>query len=279
MNDILKSINLRLNNPFILSFCISWIFWNWPITVGLLWYNSQSLPQYGYANYSELIIGNSDIFKNFVGPLIFAMAYPFLKWGFNLMQTWVSSKEEKTIKVVSGKGYIPTSKYLNVLEKYDLDVKKLSQIIEDESKTIEENANLRTSLAEKNVSIAEYQKDVQISRKYSENIFLEGKWEVTIKGESGDTVFKEIVSFDRQGKAYKSSRRKKDVIDYVPLNIIFFSYNAIINRGLLIIKNPDGDMDFTFTNCKFDDTFSILEDSKKELNSLSITIGKYSDND
>ncbi|MBL1411550.1 hypothetical protein [Sphingobacterium faecale] len=60
MNDLLKSINLSLNSPFILSFLISWIFWSWPMVVGLLWYNAKTLQLYGYPNYKALIIENAD---------------------------------------------------------------------------------------------------------------------------------------------------------------------------------------------------------------------------
>lgn len=277
MNDLIKSINLRLNNPFILTFCISWIFWNWPITIGLLWYNSTTLPQYGYSNYKELIFANSDFLKNFLGPILVAIAYPFLKWGFNLMQTWVASKEEKTIKKVSSEGYIPTLKYLKVIEKYDLDVKKLSEIIEKESETIEANASLHGELALKNNYIAEYKRDIEITRKYSTNIFLEGIWEVSIKKENQEKIFNEIVSFDPHGRAYKAPRENNDVIDYVPIKIVFFSYNAIINSGVLIINNTSINQNFIFINCKFDEKFILLEDKQMELNSLIISIRKHRD--
>jgi len=103
MNDLLKSINLRLNNPFIFSFIISWIFWNWPIVVGLLWYNATTLQQYGYP-YSKQVALHIHIQTEetkFVGEVYGENLFFFgsLKWNDNytiLMGTDHITFNEKT---------------------------------------------------------------------------------------------------------------------------------------------------------------------------------------
>lgn len=193
MNDILKSISLRLNNPFILSFCTAWIFWNWPIVIGLVWYNSGTIGEFkeGYSSYADLIKGNSSLWRNYFWPLVFAVAYPLIKWFFNWMQTWIGTLEEKTIKVVSGKGYIPTHKYLAVVDKYDEDVKKLSEIIEKESRMVAENADLQVKLAEKLkqnedivMQIDELKATLQIQDETmlaTDRRYFKGLWKMTLR--------------------------------------------------------------------------------------------------
>lgn len=178
MNDLLKSINLRLNNPYILSFVISWIFWNWPIVVGLLWYNSKSLELYGYANYKVLIIENADVWKNYIFPLCFAIAYPYVRLGLSALQTTVNAIDERTTKRLSGKGYIPTQKFLDLREQYETNIQKLSDVISKESEVINESIALKTKIIEltsevgklKNTLITKENQIDVLSKKVSYNI-------------------------------------------------------------------------------------------------------------
>lgn len=200
MNDLLKSINLRLNNPFILSFIISWIFWNWPIVVGLLWYNAKTLQLYGYPNYKALIMDNADVWKNYILPLCFAIAYPYLKLAFSALQTTVNAIDERTTKRLSGKGYIPTQKFLDLREQYEINIQKLSDVISKESEVINENLNLRTKLSEieveKNLlveqtSSTKYENDKSLIHISSRKIFI-GKWDVSIKDYEGFEIDLEV---------------------------------------------------------------------------------------
>lgn len=200
MNDLLKSINLRLNNPFIVSFIISWIFWNWPIVVGLLWYNATTLPQYGYPNYKALIMDYADVWKNYILPLCFAVAYPYLKLGFTALQTTVNAIDERTTKRLSGKGYIPTQKFLDLRDQYETNIQKLSDVISKETEVINENLNLRTKLSEieveKNLLVEQtssnkYENDKSLIQISSRKIFI-GKWDISIKDNEGLDIDLEI---------------------------------------------------------------------------------------
>lgn len=157
MKDILKSISIRLNNPFIISFAISWLFWNWPITIGLIWYNANNIESLGYSDYSDLISSNASYFRNYIAPflsaLVFVVGLPIIRLISNYVQTWFDTKDEANIKKLSGKGFIPTTKFINLREEYETNIKNLSDIIENESNIYNENLKLSTAITEKDVEI------------------------------------------------------------------------------------------------------------------------------
>ncbi len=180
MNDIFKAISSRINNVFILSFAISWIFWNWPIVIGLVWYNSQTLNVYGYDNYKELIYANANIWKNYVYPFGLAFMYPFLKWGFNTLQTAVNILDEKTTKLITGNGYIPTKKFLDLRDQYQKNIQDLSNVISKESEVINENIKLKIRISEMETEIS----------KISESSL--GSFLNKIKNKDENTEFKDV---------------------------------------------------------------------------------------
>jgi len=180
MNDILKSINLRLSNPFILSFCLSWMFWNWPIVVGLIWYNSQTLNLYA----------NSDFYRNYFYPICFAVIFPYLKLGFSALQTLVNAIDERNIKNISKKGFISTSKFLNLKDQYENDIQRLSKVIEEESGVLNDNLNLKSKLVEvENKLLIEKQELERLQNEYGEKgikiavssmQYFIGKWKLRL---------------------------------------------------------------------------------------------------
>lgn len=204
MNDLLKSINIRLNNAFILSFVISWIFWNWPIVIGLLWYNAKTLELYGYVNYKELIIDNADVWKNYILPLCFAIAYPYLKLAFSALQTTVNAIDERTTKRLSGKGYISTQKFLDLRDQYETNIQKLSDVISKESEVINENMNLRTTLTEletANTLLKEKESDLRYSNDkrllaVSSRRIFSGGWVLSLRSSEGVDVYTDLVFND-----------------------------------------------------------------------------------
>ncbi|OOG19145.1 hypothetical protein BWD42_04125 [Sphingobacterium sp. CZ-UAM] len=239
MNDILKSINLRLRNPFILSFSISWIFLNWRIVVGLLWYNSTTIEKLGYKNYYDLINANLDA-ASFQIPLFVAMMYPILMWGIRLFQTFIEKYEVKSIKRVSKDGYIKTERYLKLTEKYDESVGRLSDLINSEAVIQNEN----TSLKEKNIELkssldassksrGEIESEMKALKIKSSLKIFNSEWEVTIRDKfSKDEFINTMIIND--GKfawvnPYDDERVKMFEIIYYVFNIETSTCTLILN--------------------------------------------------
>ncbi|WP_293916566.1 MULTISPECIES: hypothetical protein [unclassified Sphingobacterium] len=264
MNDLLKSINLRLNNPFILSFCISWIFWNWPIVVGLIWYNSSSIEKLGYENYTMLIKENANPWRNYIWPTVFALAYPFVKWFFSWVQTWVGIKEEKTIKIVSGKGYVPTSRYLRVVEQYEADVLKLSKIIEDEGILVAENIQLKTQITEKDAELSKSNgvikgaddKLINMEEKTKIKMF-DGNWEIKYRDESLNFVFAHQYHI-RDGEGYNYENYNKSGVFKTEINIASYIMNPFENKFSIALRLNGGRI-LIYPNCYWNEDYTQFE--------------------
>lgn len=169
MKDIIQSIKIRLNNPFILSFLLSWIFWNWPITIGLIWYNAGNINRFGYPSYYDLIVCNTDLYNNLIYPLLSALLFlgllPLLRLVSNFVQTWFAAKDEANVKKLSGKGFIPTMKFLELREQFEEHNKRLSDIITNESSVYTENQELKTTITEKENELTKIRADKEESDK------------------------------------------------------------------------------------------------------------------
>lgn len=138
--DVFKPFLQRLAQPVILSFCIAWIFWNWEISIGFFKYNSESIIKYGYENYKELIVENTDKWRNYLLPMISAFLYPILRYGLNLFNTVIRTEERTKLLNVSGTGKMSTLKFLELKKSYDEKVVALSQYFEEQSE-IQKRAN------------------------------------------------------------------------------------------------------------------------------------------
>lgn len=79
LKDIYENIKDRLSNPLIFSFIVSWLVYNWEITVALLWYDKDQIKAEGYKSIFEFIQYqlNSKCFS-FIIPLILALVYTFI---------------------------------------------------------------------------------------------------------------------------------------------------------------------------------------------------------
>lgn len=61
METVLRPFVNRFAQPILLSFCIAWIFWNWEIVVGVIWYNGTTLIKVLEVEMSTLLeLGEND---------------------------------------------------------------------------------------------------------------------------------------------------------------------------------------------------------------------------
>lgn len=149
MKDIIDSLKIRLNSPIIISFIISWPFWNWEIVIGLLLYKPESLQKYlGCNNYVDLINHYWNLKSGIYLPLISAMGYviffPLLKYIISRYSTYVSTKEQEMVLKIAKVSVVPTTEYVQAVEESDVEIKRLSEIIKEKSKVIEEKNHLLT---------------------------------------------------------------------------------------------------------------------------------------
>ncbi|MFZ5999841.1 MAG: hypothetical protein ACOYW3_04980 [Bacteroidota bacterium] len=147
LNDFVKGIKERLSSPFFFSFVLAWIFFNWRITIALLWYNSDlyatkdSLIEFIETNTSNTqsiflpllsAILYTGLFRNLVSALVAFTTKWGEDWNLNIL------KDSK----------VPMNKFLTYRSLYTRTSKELEKVIEDERKTIEEFDKQRQRLNE-----------------------------------------------------------------------------------------------------------------------------------
>lgn len=154
MESIFKPFVTRFAQPILMSFIISWIFWNWEIVIGLIWYDSKTLELYGYKNYRELVIHHANPLRNYLYPTISALLFPLLRFALNWFNTFFRTLEKNKLIAVSGTGNVPTLKYLELRRSYD---EKISEL----SKYLTEQADLQRMLNERDANLLQTQRTLE----------------------------------------------------------------------------------------------------------------------
>lgn len=140
IKEIFNNIKDRLSNPLIFSFLLSWLIYNWEITVALVWYDKSQISAEGCKSIFEFIQYKLDNkFCSILLPVIIAFIYtlgfPYLKYVISILNSkaleWGKKNEIKYIKEV-------TSSEIENLKTNLIDLKKT---INELDKTINEIDN------------------------------------------------------------------------------------------------------------------------------------------
>src|SRR5690349_12089557 len=129
INEFIKNFRERLSSPFFFSFIVSWVSFNWKVTVALLWYNSKLYPNEG--DLIKFIETNTSNDQSVWLPLLGAVLYTGVirnlvsafvafgsKWGGDL-----------NLNILKG-SKVPMSKFLTYRSLYIQTNKDLEKIIE-----------------------------------------------------------------------------------------------------------------------------------------------------
>jgi len=197
LSDFFKSIRERITNPIVFSFILSWLVWNWEVTLLLI-----------YADSASSIIASIDKKKIFFWPpVLFAISYtilsPLIKNLVRAFQTWCTKWGENWNLGISKEQNVPISKVLYISEEYAKKSKILEDIIKDRNKTIEDFDKEHTKLLleqQKSAGLIEQNNAIsnelsvlksQMLNAFNVNI-LNGTWECTTLKESGEKITEEL---------------------------------------------------------------------------------------
>lgn len=133
MDQVFKPFVDRFSQPIILSFIVAWIFWNWKIPLGLIWYDKESISLLGYTSYEDLIAKNSNIVYNFIGPVITAFLYPLVILIANNFTALIRKLDIKLLHLISKGSIVPWELYHNVLKISDEREKSISRFVAQET--------------------------------------------------------------------------------------------------------------------------------------------------
>ncbi len=175
INEIVNTIKERLTNPFVFSFILSWLFWNWQIPLGLIWYNAETLPLLGFKSYSELIISQVSKCHSFSYPFLISIAItlilPVVKTLFVLFNAYVTKIGNSAFFTITKDGNISTLKFFDLRSKYTRLHKELEEVIKSERET-------DRRLLESQQRVRELEINSKILGSIDDQSFLNGKWEM-----------------------------------------------------------------------------------------------------
>ncbi|RZK27269.1 MAG: hypothetical protein EOO43_00160 [Flavobacterium sp.] len=120
--DFFSDLKERISNPFISSFAIAWLIYNYPILITLLFYKQTELKADGYTSYLNLIQNCTDTNRMLYYPLgiafLYTFAVPFFKSGIRIFNSWLLTSTDGIVykmtknKVVSIELHTKVSKDL-----------------------------------------------------------------------------------------------------------------------------------------------------------------------
>ncbi len=182
ISDFFKELKDRASNPFISSFIISWIIFNWKIVVGLLFYKIPELKADHYASYFDLISKNTVLTQNILYPLISSFLYTFLFPIFrniiSAFNAWIKTWGENWNLKISKETNISIAKYLALKDTYTNNLKKLGETLNSENQfqlEISELKNKETELLNGNNT---FQQLIQAYEEFNSLMPLRGLWKI-----------------------------------------------------------------------------------------------------
>ena len=234
-NDFFKELKDRLSNPFIFSFMIAWLFFNWQITISLLLYKNDQLIKDGYISFIDLIRRNSGIRSMVIGPLLSAIFYtfvfPFFKNCVYAFQAWVNTWGTAWNLNLSKGGKIPVAKYLSLRQDYKNRTKVLQEALESETGYLKENRALTEKMTESQLAIRNLQESADKYSSYSRLNNYDGDWNITYIDESVKVTRRALIS---QGNIII---HKEDGEDKSAFKIKNIAYDSNTNEIVMIFDN------------------------------------------
>jgi hypothetical protein len=235
INDVLKNIRERFASPFFFSFIIAWVYYNWKVTVALIWYNPDLYPDEG--DLICFIERNTSNQQSFWIPLGYAILYTaFIRIGISAI-TELSGKLGEDLNLsITKKGKVPMEKFLTYRNLYLKSTKTLEKVIEDESKKIQEYDALN-----------------------NKKIELEGK-KVELEGDIStlSAVNKELTL-----KQYELEIKVSELNNQVKIKDEFISYYKDFTTAYNDEKKINGRWKFTYRNAfmelNFEETLMIVD--------------------
>lgn len=175
LSEVTNSIKERISNPFIFSFILSWLIWNWKITIGLFWLSNEQLQTLGYKSLFDLIALENSRCGSFKIPLItsifITLALPLLRIIFSIVDAAITALGNTGYFWITKKGNISTERYIELREKSLKLHKQLQKVIDSESdyklkyeEIVKENQTMRES--------------VDVVNSMNDANFLQGSWEL-----------------------------------------------------------------------------------------------------
>lgn len=204
VKEFFKHINYRLSSPFIFSFVIAWLFWNWQVPISILFRDKEFLRIDGYKSYIDLISKTVTTWTGIIYPALSAIAYtlinPFISSIVHALYTWVQKNSDAWDLKIWGGAKISFDKYITLKKNIEAREEILQQALDEEKKIVSQVESLTTQnfalQQELNRVRAESTKDLaDLRATFPDTSYstIQGKWEVKLSFKDGQSRFEQIV--------------------------------------------------------------------------------------
>lgn len=171
--DFFSDLKERISNPFISSFMIGWIIFNYPIIVTLIFYKQSEIKLDGYTSYLNMIQSYLNENSMFWYPLFVALIYtflvPFFKSGIRIFNSWMLTSTDGIIYKMTKNKVVSVEIHTKVSSDLEEVKSRYVNLIANESNYKNEIDNLNSRIIElgnshtSNISELNNQHDKQIS--------------------------------------------------------------------------------------------------------------------
>jgi hypothetical protein len=278
--DFFKELRNRASNPLISSFVIAWLIFNWPIPIGLFFYEPADLKSDGFNSYFQMIKGYYDNCKMIVYPtlvsLFYTFAFPHITALVKLIHAGISARNESAILDASKDGKMPVMKYIALKEESKKVIDNLNSLIESESETISQNIILQSEV------LALKQRESDLKHKHDSHIgymnlleqntkhSINGLWKITIHYSNKPTketfwsILDEIINDD-------------DGTVFLIENLVIDPFSRRISLRLKEAVDRQADLYIFFMQA--DETYSNISSMKNHRNNATIQMQKVHSKD
>lgn len=154
----------RVSSPFFASFIISWVIFNYPIIIGLLFYKQPELKADGYVSYLDLINQCYNSWNMIWYPLITATAYTLiLKELLRIIQARITTWSTRFILWMTKKSVVGAELHRALEKALNVKIAEYAVATNDEGLAVNKNLLLEAKIIEKDTLISD--KDSALSLK------------------------------------------------------------------------------------------------------------------
>ena len=185
IKSIYFEIQERLRNPVISTFFISWLFWNWKISLLTLHFLTDSNSSVTIDDYVCKVQNYATIGLSIIHPLLtvifYIMIFPFIRNGVSYIQTrFERSKTELELNASKGSS-VSIEKYMVLRNDYMSKIKELESVIAGESIQIKKNDELSQKINQLNHELGQKIEENGLLNKQMSSSLINGTWSFKIK--------------------------------------------------------------------------------------------------
>lgn len=277
ISELYKELKLRVSNPLISSFIISWLIINWRIPIALIFYKHDELSKDKLISYFDLIVKNFSavncIFIPILAALIYTFVFPLIKMLISAFYTYIQKISEDWNLRISKGGSIPINKYLDLRSEFIKQQAELKELIDTESETKKLLDNANFDIKKITESNTMYFNELNNWKKANDISKLNGEWEFTMHTNITNEKIKTTLFISNGDFNFGNSINNPYENKRIKIKWLYYS---ITNRWLYLVldvitSNNSGSFEnsnYLFQELRVTGDFDVLEGKENNISPI-----------